>query len=459
VLGHDARRDNGPSSKNTKRRGRHRLGVIAGLAAIVGGLLVSAAPPAHAVLPCAIPGCIIARDDYYTTTFQTKLVVPAATGLLVNDSGSASTSIDRSDTDTESWNGAKVTVNRDGSFTYTPAKGDPFSGLDSFDYALKNNAEDWDWATAYIQVNPILHGDTFSARANHALTISEPGVLANDQGLDPFTVGFDATSAHGGTIDDNDNGAFTYVPPAGFSGTDTFAYTAQDLDWDDTYSANVTVKVDGTPPVATMSAPALVTLSTHVTPKWSATDSSGVASYDVQQNTAVWSGAFQGWKTWKSDTSAKSATLTTTYGRTICFRVRAKDGVGNIGGWVQRCTSVPLRSSGLSYSSGWTNRTSASYFTGTAKRTTTKGQKATRTSVQARRIWLVATKCATCGTLQARWNNVVIATVSLHRTSTAYRQLVPIASYSSVKSGTLTLTVTSATGKPVVIEGLALLRG
>lgn len=77
----------------------------------------------------------VAVADTYTTTINTALNVPAALGVLTNDSdpdaGDTLTAVKVSDP----ANGS-VTLNADGSFIYTPNLG--FSGTDTFTY----NAED-----------------------------------------------------------------------------------------------------------------------------------------------------------------------------------------------------------------------------------------------------------------------------------------------------------------------------
>ena len=118
-----------------------------------------------------------------------KLTVPAATGLLANDQGPASThvSLAPGDTDTESWNGAKVAVKSDGSFVYTPDP-DPlnaFSGQDSFDYTIVDSAGDWDFNTVYINVYPVVRNDVYSMHSDQPLIVGIPGVLANDGGIHP----------------------------------------------------------------------------------------------------------------------------------------------------------------------------------------------------------------------------------------------------------------------------------
>ena len=66
-----------------------------------------------------------AADDSYATPFNTPLTVPAATGVLANDTGSRPmTAAGASDPP-----GGTVTLNADGSLSYTPDAG--FSGPDS----------------------------------------------------------------------------------------------------------------------------------------------------------------------------------------------------------------------------------------------------------------------------------------------------------------------------------------
>src|SRR4051794_39272938 len=144
-----------------RTRRRHRCASITGLVALLGALLITVAAPARALTPCSDPNlCPLANEDNYQTNFNVKLTVPAATGLLANDQGPVSTHVSTApgDTDTESWNGAKVVVKSDGSFTYTPDP-DPlnaFSGIDSFDYTIVNAAGDFDFNTAYITVIPVV---------------------------------------------------------------------------------------------------------------------------------------------------------------------------------------------------------------------------------------------------------------------------------------------------------------
>ena len=113
----------------------------------------------------------------------------------------------------------------------------------------------------------------------------------------------------------------------------------------------------------------------------------------------------------------------------------------------------------MARSTGWSKLTTAAAFAGFGYRSTTHGAKMTRTGVVATRLYLVATKCAACGTVQARWNGTVIANVDLKNSTTVRRQVISLRSFTSQKTGTLTLTVTSTTGKSVTIEGLGVYNG
>ena len=85
--------------------------------------------------------------------------------------------------------------------------------------------------------------DTYATLKGIALTVAAAGVLVNDTDADsdPLTAVLDIAPAHG-TVTLNADGSFTYTPAAGFIGTDTFTYIANDgfLDSD---PATVTITV------------------------------------------------------------------------------------------------------------------------------------------------------------------------------------------------------------------------
>ncbi len=84
-----------------------------------------------------------------------------------------------------------------------------------------------------VMTTPLALNDSYSAIGNVQITIPAPGVLAND--ADPDGIGptltvtpFTGASANGGNVTLSANGSFTYNPPRGFEGTDTFTYTLND---------------------------------------------------------------------------------------------------------------------------------------------------------------------------------------------------------------------------------------
>ncbi|MBL7781939.1 MAG: choice-of-anchor D domain-containing protein [Saprospiraceae bacterium] len=93
---------------------------------------------------------------------------------------------------------------------------------------------------------PVAVADAYTTTMNTVLNIAAgSGVLVNDfdDNLPGLTVtGFSATSAQGGTVSVSANGAFTYTPPTGFTGNDTFTYTVTDSD-SQTDTATVRVRV------------------------------------------------------------------------------------------------------------------------------------------------------------------------------------------------------------------------
>src|SRR6266850_6348782 len=85
-----------------------------------------------------------------------------------------------------------------------------------------------------IKSSPVAVNDSYSAIGNVQISIPAPGVLTND--IDPdtgnntgLTATGGATSTNGGNVVViNADGSFTYNPPAGFTGGDTFTYTLHD---------------------------------------------------------------------------------------------------------------------------------------------------------------------------------------------------------------------------------------
>ncbi|HEV2148000.1 MAG TPA: Ig-like domain-containing protein [Longimicrobiaceae bacterium] len=194
----------------------------------------------------------VAVNDAYATDEDAPLNV-AAPGVLANDTDSESNPL-TAVLASGPANGT-LTLNANGSFTYTPSAG--FSGTDQFTYKANEGTSDSNVATVTITVNdvndaPVAVNDAYSTDEDVALNVAAPGVLAND--TDPEGNTLSAVLVSGpanGTLTLNANGSFTYTPTADFNGTDQFTYKAND-GTSDSNVATVTITVNAVaePPVA-----------------------------------------------------------------------------------------------------------------------------------------------------------------------------------------------------------------
>ncbi len=96
-----------------------------------------------------------------------------------------------------------------------------------------------------LRATPVAVDDTYAATGNIRISVAAPGVLGNDfAGIPSASITAPpVTSANGGDVTLNADGSFTYNPPAGFEGTDTFSYTLTNSEGSN--SATVTINVSG----------------------------------------------------------------------------------------------------------------------------------------------------------------------------------------------------------------------
>jgi hypothetical protein len=127
--------------------------------------------------------------------------------------------------------------------------------------------------TIAIDRAPDAAGDSVATQQDTAVTTGN--VLANDdQGDAPASItAFDAASVQGGSVVNNGNGTFTYTPPAGFTGADSFTYRIADSDGD-TSTATVAVTVSSGGGNSTPTVAAITNLAAQGIP-----DPSGLAFY------------------------------------------------------------------------------------------------------------------------------------------------------------------------------------
>ena len=174
----------------------------------------------------------VAVDDAYQTNKNVALTV-AAPGVLANDSdadGPTPTAGNASDP----ANGA-VTLNADGSFTYTPDTG--FTGADTFTYDVTDGAAT-DTGLVTIAVNTPPTADATSAGGNEdssSITVNLAGDDADGDAL-TFSVGAATNGVVGtpgsvtctGATPNHCTATVTYTPNADFNGGDSFTYTVND---------------------------------------------------------------------------------------------------------------------------------------------------------------------------------------------------------------------------------------
>ncbi len=298
-----------------------------------------------------VPGSLrvspLAFADSYNATANTPLNIPAP-GVLMNDTGTPAPTA-QPIVAGATTQGGTVTLNADGSFTYTPPS-PVFTGTDSFTYTATNGLSPDDTATVTINVDegpavttttPANGANNVPTNTNITVNFSEPvnattssfviecptgspqaytlsaspaaaftldpvadlpagttctvtvvasqisdadafdppdqmaanyvfsfslkpvavddmetatgnvridsansgySVLANDQGAGLIITAYDATSANGGSVNMNTaTGTFTYNPPRGFEGADSFNYTISTAGGSDVGTVVITV--------------------------------------------------------------------------------------------------------------------------------------------------------------------------------------------------------------------------
>ena len=174
----------------------------------------------------------VAVNDSYQAEHDSLFTVSAATGLLANDTDAEGDPLTATLV-TGAAHGT-VTVNPDGSFSYTPVAG--YVGPDSFGYrdsdGLATSSDGHRGITVADPHAPVAVADSYSVSHTSVLTVTAAnGVLANDSDADgdPVTaVLVSGVSPAQGTLTFNSDGSFAFTPAAGFLGNATFQYQTSD---------------------------------------------------------------------------------------------------------------------------------------------------------------------------------------------------------------------------------------
>ena len=185
----------------------------------------------------------VAIDDSVTVTEN----APATGSLAGNDSSVAG--------ETNTWSVATapahggLTVNGDGTYTYTPAPG--YSGTDSFTYTVTDASGQASTATVTLTVS----AQPVAAQPDAAVLIENTAVTGDLRGDvtqiagDPNTFTVTTGPANGQLVLAAD-GSYTYTPATGYSGPDSFTYTVTDASGQ-TSTSTVTLSITPQPIAAT----------------------------------------------------------------------------------------------------------------------------------------------------------------------------------------------------------------
>jgi uncharacterized repeat protein (TIGR01451 family) len=165
----------------------------------------------------------VSTNDIYSVTEDVALNIPAA-GVLANDYDADGDSL------SAIWfsgpSNGSLTLNADGSFTYTPTN--DYTGADSFTYGASDGLLTGAVATVSLSVTnindaPVLGLDEFPAVEDTPLDLP---VLDNDGDVDGDPLTISSVTDTNVTIIGGTN--LVYIPPADFNGTNTFTYIVDD---------------------------------------------------------------------------------------------------------------------------------------------------------------------------------------------------------------------------------------
>ena len=222
--------------------------VYVGAGSLLGAAVSFPSFPTAAVNVSVIPGAL---DDSYGMAAGQTLDVGGA-GVLANDEGSGLSAVLLSGT----THGA-LTLNRGGSFRYTPANG--FSGVERFTYKTTDSSgESSTPAAVTIHVTPVLGPvGAYELPAGATLSVWAPGVLAG--ALGSAMRASLVSSVSDGSLTVNADGSFSYTPAPGFSGSDSFTFKAVDGAGQSAGTGTVAIVVDAaaSPPLVAQ-APSVV---------------------------------------------------------------------------------------------------------------------------------------------------------------------------------------------------------
>lgn len=162
-----------------------------------------------------------AQDD----TAETDEDTPVDIDVLANDSDPNG---DPLEVTSATADNGDVTINPDGTITYTPDEN--FNGTDTITYEISDGNGGTDTATVTVTVNPVnddpeANDDTATTPYNTAVIIP---VLDNDDDVDGDPLTITSATSPNGDVTINPDGTITFDPTPGFEGTATITYEVSD---------------------------------------------------------------------------------------------------------------------------------------------------------------------------------------------------------------------------------------
>ncbi len=174
---------------------------------------------ATVTLDVTLPPAPQAHADSYSTVVGTTLSVVAGSGLLANDTGTGIAVASNT-----SPGAGSLTVNSDGSLSYVPPA--DASAVETFTYTIEDSFSRTSTAGVTIDVTPTVVAGSGSTAYATPLAEASPGVLSGAVGAGMSIASYEQPGH--GSVTVSADGAFTYTPDAGFDGTDSFSFVAED---------------------------------------------------------------------------------------------------------------------------------------------------------------------------------------------------------------------------------------
>lgn len=348
--------------------------------------------------------------------------------------------------------------------TFAPAANLCGTAAGGFNYTVSDGRGGT--SSAHVTVNiscvndaPVARADTGTTGENQAAKAFL--VLANDSDVDGNAIALvsaSVASTQGTVRADAAGKAVWFTPAHNFVGTATVTYTITDGKLQAQGTLTVTVTPDVTGPVVATPVAWLTTgrvdESAPLRISWGASDVSGVKAYVVQ--VSVGGGAF-------ATIYSGTATATTRYyafSKTLVWRVRAQDNLGNWSGWATSATRRVLAyqdsSTSVIKSAGWLSVLSSG-SSGTGYRYTTTYGRYASLQFWGLQVMYVAPRLPAGGALNLYIDGVYRGRYSTYATTTLLGQV--IAGTGWTAAGTHSIKIVNAqSGRRTTLDAFLVLR-